>query len=164
MRETADIIHIQQNVMSLVPLNQEYPLTWDTAAQQRTWDAHRSSQHSNVFYRRTIRAPILSYLVAIGCIFAKRLHGEVLLPSWFYLSRVGILVNVVALLFLSVAFFFCFFPSAPNPSPEGMNWSSLIFGLILLFSLTYYYLFGRHHYVDLVEYIKPQELKLSNTI
>jgi choline transport protein len=99
---------------------------------------------------------ISSYLIVIGCIFVKRLRGEVLLPSRFDLGRVGILVNGVALLFLSVAFVFCFFPSAPNPSPEGMNWCSLIIGFVLLFSLIYYYLFGRHHYVGPVEYIKPQ--------
>ena len=99
---------------------------------------------------------ISSYLIVIGCIFAKRLRGEPLLPSKFNLGRAGIVVNGIALSFLSVAFIFCFFPSTPNPTPEGMNWSCLIFGFILSFSLVYYYVFGRHNYVGPVEYVKHQ--------
>jgi choline transport protein len=99
---------------------------------------------------------ISSYLIVIGCIFAKRLRGEPLLPSRFSLGRAGIVVNGIALSFLSVAFVFCFFPSMPNPTPEGMNWSCLIFGFILSFSLVYYYAYGRHNYLGPVEYVKSQ--------
>tara|TARA_R110002003_G_scaffold805_9_gene21506 strand:+ start:6059 stop:6454 length:396 start_codon:yes stop_codon:yes gene_type:complete len=97
---------------------------------------------------------ISSYLIAIGCIFAKRLRGETLLPSRFSLGRAGIVVNGIALSFLSVAFVFCFFPGGPNPTPEGMNWSCLIFGFILSFSLVYYHIYGKHSYVGPVEYVK----------
>lgn len=99
---------------------------------------------------------ISSYLIVIGCIFAKRLRGEPLLPSRFSLGGAGIVVNGTALSFLSVAFIFCFFPSGSKPTPEGMNWSCLIFGFILSFSLIYYYLFGRKNYVGPVEYVKSQ--------
>ena len=99
---------------------------------------------------------ISSYLIAIGCIFAKRLRGEALLPSRFSLGRAGIFVNGIALSFLSVAFVFCFFPVGPKPTTEGMNWSCLIFGFILSFSLVYYHIYGKHSYVGPVEYVKRQ--------
>lgn len=95
-----------------------------------------------------------SYLVVIGCIFAKRVRGETLLPSRFDLGRAGVFVNGIAMSFLSVAFVFCFFPSAPYPTPIGMNWSSLIFGSMMGFSSLYYWLAGRHRYVGPVEHVR----------
>ena len=97
-----------------------------------------------------------SYLVAISCIFAKRLFGDRLLPSRFSLGRSGIVVNGIALAFLSLALIFCFFPAVPAPTPEGMNWSCLIFGFILSFSLFYYYVYGRYNYLGPVEYVKSR--------
>ncbi|ORX94415.1 GABA permease [Clohesyomyces aquaticus] len=82
---------------------------------------------------------ISSYLVVIGCIFYKRLLGLPLLPSRFSLGRSGILVNGIALAFLSTAFVFSFFPAVPRPDAQGMNWSVLM-----------------HKYVGPVEYVKEQ--------
>lgn len=97
---------------------------------------------------------VSSYIVVISCVFAKRIKGEALLPSRFSLGKFGFLVNGMALLFLGVAFIFLFFPAAPNPTPASMNWSCLLFGFILGFSLIYYWIWGRHVYVGPVEYIK----------
>ncbi|KAF2795955.1 amino acid transporter [Melanomma pulvis-pyrius CBS 109.77] len=99
---------------------------------------------------------VSSYIVAIACVFAKRVRGEPLLPSRFNLGRGGILVNGIALSFLSLAFIFLFFPGAPHPTPASMNWSSLLFGFIVSFSLVYYYVWGRHSYVGPVELVKHQ--------
>ncbi|KAH6838430.1 amino acid/polyamine transporter I [Alternaria alternata] len=101
-------------------------------------------------------ALISSYLIAIGCNFLKRLRKEPLLPSRFNLGKAGIAVNGIALLFLTVAFVLCFFPSGPKPTPEGMNWSCVIFGVILIFSVLYYHFYGRNTYMGPVEYVKKQ--------
>jgi hypothetical protein len=50
-----------------------------------------------------------------------------------------------------------FFPSAPNPTPEVMNWSSLIFGLVLIFSLVFYFFKKRHEYRGPVAAIRDAE-------
>jgi hypothetical protein len=50
-----------------------------------------------------------------------------------------------------------FFPSAPNPTPEVMNWSSLIFGLVLIFSLVFYFFIKRHEYRGPVAAIRDTE-------
>lgn len=97
---------------------------------------------------------VSSYIIVISCVFAKRIKGEALLPSRFSLGKFGFLVNGIALLFLGLAFIFLFFPAVPEPTPASMNWSCLLFGFILGFSLIYYWIWGRHVYVGPVEYIK----------
>ncbi|KAF2191380.1 amino acid transporter [Zopfia rhizophila CBS 207.26] len=97
---------------------------------------------------------VSSYIVAIACILAKRLRKEPLLSSRFSLGRAGLPVNIIAICFLALAFTFLFFPVAPHPNPQSMNWSCLLFGFIVSFSLVYYYIWGRHNYVGPVEYVK----------
>lgn len=99
---------------------------------------------------------VSSYIIVIACVFAKRIKGEPLLPSRFSLGKFGFLVNGIALVFLGVAFIFLFFPAVPDPTPASMNWSCLLFGFILGFSLIYYWIWGRHVYVGPVEYIKSR--------
>jgi amino acid transporter len=99
---------------------------------------------------------VSSYIVAIACILAKRIRGEKLLPSRFNLGRSGIVVNSIAIAFLSLSFVFLFFPAAPHPTAESMNWSILMFGSIVIFSLVYYYVWGRYSYVGPVELVKSQ--------
>jgi choline transport protein len=99
---------------------------------------------------------VSSYIIVIACILAKRLRGEKLLPSRFNLGRSGIAVNSIAIAFLSLAFVFLFFPAAPHPTAQSMNWSILMFGGIISFSLVYYYVWGKHTYAGPVELVKSQ--------
>ncbi len=55
-------------------------------------------------------------------ILLKRIRGEPFPPSQFSLGGAGNIVNVIALAFLSVAWVFQFFPSAPDPTGTSMNW------------------------------------------
>lgn len=50
-----------------------------------------------------------------------------------------------------------FFPSAPNPTPEAMNWSTLIFGVVLSFSLVFYITNKRHEYHGPVVAVRATE-------
>ena len=67
-----------------------------------------------------------SYLTCISCVVAKRLRGEKFPATRFDLGRAGLPVNILALCFLTLAFFFLFFPAVPNPGPADMNWAALI--------------------------------------
>jgi choline transport protein len=88
-----------------------------------------------------------SYLVAIGTVLARKLRREPLPASRFKIPRViGIFVNTIAMCFLSVAFLFLFFPAAPAPDAASMNWSILIYGVVILFSGLYYYVKGQYQY------------------
>ncbi|KAF4555281.1 Amino acid permease-like protein 13 [Elsinoe fawcettii] len=98
---------------------------------------------------------ISSYAIAIGCFFAKRVKGEPLPKSRFKLpSPLGWATNIIALCWLSLTFVMMFFPAGPNPDAQGMNWSILIFGTVVGFSLVYYRLAARGRYVGPVEYVR----------
>jgi choline transport protein len=95
-----------------------------------------------------------SNIIVISLMLRKRLVGEPLLPSKFDLGRAGIAVNTIALVYLSLAIVMICFPEVPNPSLIDMNWSSLMFGGLVIFSMVYYYFYGRHKYDGPVEYVK----------
>ncbi|KAG8623576.1 hypothetical protein KVT40_008552 [Elsinoe batatas] len=98
---------------------------------------------------------ISSYAIAIGCFFLKRLKREPLPSSRFRLpGPVGFATNVIALAWLSLTFVIMFFPAVPAPDAKGMNWSILIFGVVVGFSLVYYRVAARGRYVGPVEYVR----------
>ncbi|OAL55082.1 amino acid transporter [Pyrenochaeta sp. DS3sAY3a] len=99
-------------------------------------------------------ALISSYIVSISCITLKRLRGEVLLPSRFSLGRFGLPLNIFSVLFLMLAFVMTFFPTTPHPAPVAMNWNILVFGVVVIFSIVYFFIRGRHSYVGPVAYVK----------
>jgi choline transport protein len=98
-----------------------------------------------------------SYTISIACVFLKRWHREPLLPSRFDLGKAGIWINGVAIMYLCIAVLFAFFPIAPHPPPELMNWNILIFGVGVNFGLVYFFVWGRKVYVGPVEYIKMDD-------
>lgn len=87
-------------------------------------------------------------------ILIRRLSGKPLPPSRFNLGRAGNVVNTFALCFLVVGLFFQFWPSAPNPNGNEMNWSVLIYGVCILFFSAYYYFRARHRYTGPVVHVK----------
>lgn len=88
-----------------------------------------------------------SYLVVISTVLARKLRNEPFPASRFEIPRtIGIFVNIIAICFLSVAFLFLFFPAAPAPNAADMNWGILIYGVVILFSILYYHMKGKHQY------------------
>ncbi|KAH6870177.1 amino acid/polyamine transporter I [Alternaria rosae] len=98
-------------------------------------------------------ALLSSYIVSISCMFIKRWNREPLLPCKFSLGRAGIWVNGVSVVYLCVVLVFAFFPTFPHPTPDLMNWNILIYGVVVVFSLVYFFLKGRKVYVGPVEYL-----------
>ncbi|KAL5114625.1 hypothetical protein ACEQ8H_007470 [Pleosporales sp. CAS-2024a] len=98
-------------------------------------------------------ALLSSYIISISCMFLKRYRNEPLLPSRFSLGRAGIWVNAISVLYLCMALLFSFFPTYPHPLAANMNWNILIYGLVVLFSLVYFFVKGRKAYAGPVEYI-----------
>src|SRR5256886_11299572 len=47
-----------------------------------------------------------------------------------------------------------FFPPAPNPSPQIMNWNIVVYASAIIFSYIYYRFRGRYSYKGPVEYIR----------
>ncbi|KAF2277833.1 amino acid transporter [Westerdykella ornata] len=112
---------------------------------------------SSVAYMQVISlgtaAMLTSYLISIGCVALKRLRGEPLLASRFHLGKSGPAINIVSILFLIFLLVFCFFPVAPHPDVQDMNWAALGYGIVVLFAVAYYLVRGRLVYVGPVEYV-----------
>ena len=102
----------------------------------------------------------ISYIICISCIVWRKLSNKPLLPSRFDMGRVfGLAVNLVALGWLCLVFVIAFFPPFPEPllTTTSMNWSVLVFGVVVLFSMVYFVLSGRKNYVGAVEYVRKLE-------
>ncbi|RFN45104.1 hypothetical protein FIE12Z_10655 [Fusarium flagelliforme] len=98
-----------------------------------------------------------SYMVSIGCMIWRRYTKSPLLPSKFSLGRWGLAINIVSEAFLVVIFVLAFMPGNPNPTALQMNWSILIYGAVVLFSLAYYVFRGTHRYEGPVAYVRRLE-------
>ncbi|KAI0018942.1 amino acid/polyamine transporter I [Xylariomycetidae sp. FL0641] len=98
-----------------------------------------------------------SYICSIGCMVWRRWTHVPLLPSKFSLGRWGLAINIASEAFLIVVFVLAFFPVSPSPDAAGMNWGILIYGVVVLFSILYYQLRGKHQYAGPVEYVRKLE-------
>ncbi|KAK3614929.1 hypothetical protein LTR56_026918, partial [Elasticomyces elasticus] len=99
-------------------------------------------------------ALIVTYIICIGTLFAKRLRGERLPLARFDLGKLGFWINLASLCWLGLLAVFLFFPAAPNPTPASMNWSIAIFGGVVTFAFVWYFVRARHEYDGPVEYMR----------
>jgi len=79
----------------------------------------------------------LSYVVSIACRIYNRnfgsVYGNLSKPPPFYLGKVGgNIINSFAIAVLIIYLVSTTFPTAPHPSPDLMNWSSLALGATIL--------------------------------
>ena len=65
---------------------------------------------------------------------------------WRIPGHLGIVNNVFACAYMIVIFFFSFWPPTNPTTPSTMNYSSLVFGAVILFSIAYYFAWGRKQY------------------
>ncbi|KAL8946892.1 MAG: hypothetical protein Q9222_006771 [Ikaeria aurantiellina] len=103
---------------------------------------------------------------------AEMATGDTLEPVWgpFRLPRaVGIFVNILACAYLILILFFSFWPPAVSPTAATMNYSVLMTGAVVIFSVIYYLLHARSFYVGPViedinkEITIPLSLQLVNS-
>lgn len=108
-----------------------------------------------------------SYLIACSLLLYRRLTGAILTPErlgdpkdlvnqvgkrlvwgpWRVRGLGGTLVNTFAVIYLSIALFFSFWPSSIPTNGEDMNYNILLLGGTMVFAVAYYAIWGRHHYV-----------------
>jgi len=105
-----------------------------------------SSVAFNAIVSLTVGAILSSYIISISCVALRKIRHEPLPHARWSLGRAGLACNIIAVLFLILVYIFAFFPLSPSPTPETMNWSSLIYGAVIVFSVGYYFVFGRYAY------------------
>lgn len=72
-------------------------------------------------------ALLSSYVISVGCILLKRLHGEPLLPRRWSLGRWGLPIIAISVLFMALCFIMSFFPQSPHDlTAKSFNWNIFI--------------------------------------
>jgi hypothetical protein len=66
-------------------------------------------------------------------------------------------INVFSVAYLCFAIIFTFFPTAANPTPVDMNWSILVFGVVVIFAVIQYLAHGRLVYQAPVTQVRKTE-------
>ena len=94
----------------------------------------------------TVGAILSSYIISISCVALRKIRKEPLPHARWSLGRAGLPCNIIAVLFLLLVYVFAFFPLASPVTVETMNWSILLYGAVVIFSLVYFYAYGRHAY------------------
>jgi choline transport protein len=99
-------------------------------------------------------AILTSYFITISCLVWRRLRGPPLPPRRWSLGKFGLAINIGSLLFLVPLWFFAFWPLATPVTAESMNWSSTMFGSVIIVALIYYFVSARHTYSGPVVLVK----------
>ena len=103
-----------------------------------------------------------SYIITESLLLWRRLTGAIRLRVdedyhseevnqliWgpFHLPGIfGIIVNVFAIIFGLIIFFFSFWPVTSTVEPDNMNFSSLMTGSVVIIAILYYVFRARHTY------------------
>ena len=131
----------------------------------------------------TISGLYASYLICLGLLFWRRYTGFIeyspdevtdlshgvdkmrLVWGPFHVPGIwGLFVNGIACIYVIIILFFSFFPPATPVTPATMNYSVLVFGTVIIFSIVYYYLYAKKHYRGpFVEVVAGVQNGLKNT-
>ncbi|KAL8670085.1 MAG: hypothetical protein Q9168_005356 [Polycauliona sp. 1 TL-2023] len=74
---------------------------------------------------------------------------------WRVPGLFGVVNNGVAVIYLLIIIFFCLWPPSNHPTAKTMNYSSLMLGATMLFSVVYYFAWARKVYTGPVVQISP---------
>ncbi|THY96135.1 amino acid transporter-like protein [Aureobasidium pullulans] len=99
-------------------------------------------------------AILTSYIVAISALIWRRLYGAPLPRRRWSLGQSGLWINIAAVALLLPVWFFMFWPLAQPVTATDMNWSSTMFGGVMIIALVYYAFKGKHEYIEPVLLIK----------
>lgn len=77
----------------------------------------------------------------------KRMRGEHINYGPFQLGRWRNLINGFAIVYTLFTCFFLFWPTAANPTKETMNWSIVLVGGVMVFSVFWWFVDGQRNFV-----------------
>ncbi len=91
-------------------------------------------------------ALMATYILSVGCVALKRVRGEPLPIARWSLGRLGLPVNVAALLYTTWGFFWSFWPNAFHVHAINFNWACVLFGGLMAISVLVYTVHARKVY------------------
>lgn len=81
-------------------------------------------------------APVKTYFI----------EGKLSWGPWHIPGIFGIINNAFACIFLAIIWFFSFWPPSTPTTAEGMNYTVVITGALVIFSIIYYLAWGKKEY------------------
>ncbi|KAH9883706.1 amino acid transporter [Xylariomycetidae sp. FL2044] len=102
-----------------------------------------------------------SYLLACGLLLWRRSQGtiqpytsnrdsahpgQLTWGPWRVPEPLGTINNAFACIFILVLWFWSFWPSVSSPALTEVNWSPLVYGSVILFSVAWYVIRARHYF------------------
>lgn len=111
-----------------------------------------------------------SYLIACGLLLYHRIRGNIRDPyqpgeakegelewgPWRVRGILGIIINIIACLFLILIAFFSYWPAVIPVTAVNMNYSALVLGVVAIGSMIYYFARARRIYNGPIVEIRVQ--------
>ncbi|EAS36416.3 GABA permease [Coccidioides immitis RS] len=116
-----------------------------------------STEAFNAIASLTVGSLYLSYILSIGAFIARRLRPEPLPRARFSLGKFGLPINIFAFFYLCFAIVFTFFPGQRHVTLQNMNWSVLVWGVVVVFAIVQYMVHGRKVYEGPVAYVQKAQ-------
>lgn len=91
-------------------------------------------------------ALMATYILSVGCVALRRFRGHALPPARWSLGRLGLPINVAALLYTVWGFFWSFWPNSYHVSAVNFNWACVLFVGLMSISAMVYAVSARHVY------------------
>ena len=91
-------------------------------------------------------ALMATYILSIGCVFLKRILGQPLPMARWSLGRLGLPINVAALVYTVWGFFWSFWPNSYNVTALNFNWACVLFVGLMAISVLVYVVSARKVY------------------
>jgi len=75
------------------------------------------------------------------------LQMQLVWGPWRVPGRLGTINNAFACIYMIFVVFWSFWPPATPVTPQTMNYSVVVTGSVIIFSIIYYFLYGRRYYI-----------------
>ena len=94
----------------------------------------------------------LTNIIGRGSVGDESGKAEVIQPQlvwgpWRIPGKIGMVNNIYACVYILFVLFWSFWPPETPATAENMNYSVLVTGAVLIFSVVYYYTYGKRQYM-----------------
>ncbi|KAK5692864.1 hypothetical protein LTR97_010340 [Elasticomyces elasticus] len=101
----------------------------------------------NAFVNSAAVTLYITYITPVILGVLKRMRGELIPYGPFSLGKYRNFVNGFAIVYTLFTSFFLFWPIIANPTTATMNWSIVLVGAVVLFSIFWWFVEGRKSFV-----------------
>jgi choline transport protein len=118
-----------------------------------------SSLAFNIIVSLAVIGILSTYILSIGCLLLKRIRNEPLPPARWSLGKLGLPINVFAVLYCGFIILFGCFPTTYPVTLDTANWAPLVWAAVIVFSVVVYWVHGRRHYTPPVQFVEGKRVE-----